>query len=271
MYPQGIAGSVLAHKLKTPILLIGITEAEQGKVLDYLKTNLDLSGTVYILGGSGAVSNAIAAKVNSLGFQNITRLNGRDRYETAVEITANLEVKTGTPVILVSGESYPDALSVSSTAAILKYPILLIQEDGKDEEVSKKIAEIQPEKIYIIGGEGVISSAVQSDAAQIASLAPENIIRIGGSDRYKTSLAIANYFNLSGQNVCVATGKNFPDALAGSVYAAKNKAPIILIDGSLEDDQIDYLTAAKMIGVTLFGGEAVISKEIGWQLEQLIR
>nr|WP_158408351.1 cell wall-binding repeat-containing protein [Desulfosporosinus fructosivorans] len=46
-------------------------------------------------------------------------------------------------------------------------------------------------------------------------------------DRYAISLAVAQYFDLSGQSVCIATGNNFPDALTGSVYAANFDAPII--------------------------------------------
>nr|WP_081468532.1 cell wall-binding repeat-containing protein [Desulfosporosinus orientis] len=45
-------------------------------------------------------------------------------------------------------------------------------------------------------------------------MAAENIIRIGGADRYATSLAIAQYFNSGSQDICIATGNNFPDALA---------------------------------------------------------
>jgi len=95
-------------------------------------------------------------------------------------------------------------------------------------------------------------------------------VRIAGADRYATSLAVAQYFNLSGQNVCIATGNNFPDALAGSVYAANHNAPIILADGSLSDQVMNYLNAKKLTGATIFGGEAVVSKDIEQQLGQLI-
>ncbi|EHQ88486.1 InlB B-repeat-containing protein [Desulfosporosinus youngiae] len=266
-YPDALAGSVLAYKMKAPILLVGSTETDQEKVLDYLKKNLDSAGTVNILGGTAVVSSAMEAKITAIGCKNITRLGGTDQYETSVKIADSLEVKTGTPLVLVSGENYPDALSISSAAGIMQVPILLVQKDRISEEVKRKIATIMPTKVYIIGLEGVVSAAVESDVAQITSLDPANIIRIGGADRYETSLAVAQYFNLGGQNVCIATGSNFPDALAGSVYAANLKAPILLVDGSLSDNQINYLKTLKMTGATLFGGEAVITKDIEEQLE----
>ena len=73
----------------------------------------------------------------------------------------------------------------------------------------------------------------------------------------------------AGQSVCIATGNNFPVALAGSVYANHN-ASIILADGSLSDQVMNYLKNKELIGATLFGGEAAVSKDIEQQLGQLI-
>ena len=169
-----------------------------------------------------------------------------------------------------SGDNYPDALSVSSVAALLQLPILLVQKDGLSDAVRQEISAIKPSKVFIIGGEGAISSTAESQVAQLTGLAQANIVRIGGADRYATSLAVARYFNLSGQNVCLATGGNFPDALAGRVYAASHNAPIILADGSLSDQVMNYLRTRKITGAAIFGGEAAVGKDIEQQLGQLI-
>nr|WP_083879844.1 cell wall-binding repeat-containing protein [Desulfitobacterium dichloroeliminans] len=68
----------------------------------------------------------------------------------------------------------------------------------------------------------------------------------------------------------MATGNNFPDALAGSVYAANHNAPIILADSKLSDQVRTYLKGKKLTGATLFGGEAVVSKNIEQQIRQLM-
>jgi putative cell wall-binding protein/lysophospholipase L1-like esterase len=268
-YPDALAGSVLAYKLKAPILLVGNSEADQEKVLDYMKANLAPSGTVYILGGTAVVGADMEAKVNAEGFSTITRLGGTDRYETSAEIAAQLKVQSGTPLVLAYGDNYPDALSISSIAAENQYPILLVQKDGISDAVKNEIAALNPSKVYIIGGEGVISSAVECQVEEITSLDKTNVIRIAGQDRYDTSLAVAQYFNLAGQSVCIATGNNFPDALAGSVYAANHNTSIILADGSLSDQVVNYLKGRKLTGATIFGGEAVVSKGIEQQLGQL--
>ncbi|KLU65791.1 N-acetylmuramoyl-L-alanine amidase LytC precursor [Desulfosporosinus acididurans] len=271
-YPDALAGSVLAYKLNAPILLVGSSEADQAKVLDYMKSNLDPSGNVYILGGTAVVSTDtdMEAKVKAEGFSQITRLGGTDLYDTCSKITDQLQVKSGTPIVLAYGGNYPDALSISSIAAENQYPILLVQNDGISDVIKNEIATIKPSKVFIIGGDGVISSAVESQVEQITSLDKSNIIRIAGQDRYATSLAVAQYFNLAGQSICVATGNNFPDALAGSVYAANHNTSIILADGSLSDQVMDYLKNKKLTGATIFGGESVVSKGIEQQLGQLI-
>lgn len=96
------------------------------------------------------------------------------------------------------------------------------------------------------------------------------IIRIGGQDRYATSLAVAKYFNLPGDIACIAKGNNFPDALAGSVYAALNKAPILLVSDSLTDEQMAYLKSDRAAGVTIFGGAGTVSQDIEGQLNRVL-
>ncbi len=137
--------------------------------------------------------------------------------------------------------------------------------------MSKILAAIKPEKVYIIGLEGAISKAVDDQAATLTGLAAADIVRIGGTDRYATSLAVAEYFNLGSQNICVATGNYFPDALAGSVYAAKYKAPIILTDSTLPSQTADYVVSRKPSGIIIFGGEAAVGSGIEQQIQQLLR
>ncbi len=244
-----------------------------------MKTSLEPEGTVYILGGAAVVSNGMENKIKSSGFGHITRIAGENRYDTAVKIAEHLNVKTGTPVVLVNGEDYPDALSVSSIAAQNQFPILLVPKDGINDAVSKEIVAIKPSKIYIIGLEGAISPAVESQAAGITGLAAEDedIVRIGGADRYATSLAIAQYFSAGsgvsagGTTICIATGRNFPDALAGSIYAAKRGAPIILADGSLSEEAVNYLESLKVHEAAIFGGTGVVSQSIEQKLRELTK
>ncbi len=270
-YPDALAGSVLAHKLNAPLLLVGKTAKEQEVLLAYLKDHVETQGTLTLLGGSGAIPAAVEQTLQANGYSQIIRLGGANRYETALKIAEELKVEQGRPVILAYGGNYPDALSVSSAAAVLQSPILLVEKNVISEGVKDKLTQIKPSKVYIIGLEGVITQQVAEEVAQLTSLNKENIVRIGGTDRYQTSLAVAKYFNLSGKNIGIATGNNFPDALAGSVYAANHNAPILLLNDTVPGEVMDYLKSRELTGVTLFGGEAVLNAEIEQKLRELIK
>ncbi|MEA5024114.1 hypothetical protein SDC9_09219 [bioreactor metagenome] len=270
-YPDALAGSVLAYKLNAPLLLVGKTAKEQEALLAYLKDHVETQGTLTLLGGSGAIPAAVEQTLQANGYSQIIRLGGANRYETALKIAEELKVEQGRPVILAYGGNYPDALSVSSAAAVLQSPILLVEKNGISEGVKDKLTQIKPSKVYIIGLEGVITQQVAEEVAQLTSLKQENIVRIGGTDRYQTSLAVAKYFNLSGKNIGIATGNNFPDALAGSVYAANHNAPMLLLNDTVPGEVMDYLKSRELTGVTLFGGEAVLNAEIEQRLRELIK
>ncbi|WP_411681658.1 cell wall-binding repeat-containing protein [Clostridium thailandense] len=94
-----------------------------------------------------------------------------------------------------------------------------------------------------------------------------NINRLYGDDRYKTSISISNSFsNGKLKNIIIASGRDFPDALAGSVLSKKLNAPIILASDSIEEslDCIQYIKdhLDKDGTIYLLGGAASISNEL---------
>ena len=95
------------------------------------------------------------------------------------------------------------------------------------------------------------------------------IQRIYGRTRYETSFEIANTFFLARNNgyfdnVIVASGKNFADALAGSYLAKAKDAPIILSSGNNNWDIIDYVGNHLSADGTLYilGGNAAVSEDL---------
>ncbi|WP_423243245.1 cell wall-binding repeat-containing protein [Clostridium autoethanogenum] len=49
-YPDALSGSILSYKFKAPVVLVRNNEDDEDKVLQYMKSNIKQSGTVYILG-----------------------------------------------------------------------------------------------------------------------------------------------------------------------------------------------------------------------------
>lgn len=253
-FPDALSGSVLAKKLGAPILLVNANDNKF--TLEYISKHLDKNGTIYILGGNGAVDESI---VSNLGYK-VIRLNGNTRYDTNIKINEVLNVQQGTPLIIATANDFPDALSISSIAAIKGYPIVLAGKDTLSEQEKAYISSIKPIKIFIVGGTGVISDSVKDEIKTMIGIGYSNIIRISGSNRYETSLSIAKYFNLTGNNIIMATGENFPDAITGSAFATKNNSPILLINKDTTEQKA-FINGSSINNIYILGGTAVISQD----------
>ena len=119
---------------------------------------------------------------------------------------------------------------------------------------------------YIIGGDGVISDAMMKKAASALGLTVnKTVVRVAGKNRYETGAAVNKKFKsvLTGDGICVAKGLDFPDALAGGVYAASAKQALFLADGKkLLDCQSAYLKGKNAAKITVFGGTGAVTDEL---------
>jgi len=206
-------------------------------------------------------------KLSELGFKNVVRVAGLDRYDTSHKVARALKDLTVSTVVISSGEQYPDALSISSFAANKGWPILLSAYDALPQDIKNFLLERKPSKVYITGGAGVISNNVLSE---ITTLLPEaSVERLMGESQFDTNIIIAETFAPKPLTVYLATGYDFADALAGSTVAAKNGDPIIFINPSvptLPKSVARYFGKlyANIIspGIVSFGGSGVVTDEI---------
>nr|MCR5480802.1 cell wall-binding repeat-containing protein [Ruminococcus sp.] len=119
------------------------------------------------------------------------------------------------------------------------------------------------ENAYVIGGEGVISDDMMKKAA--AAVGVDKPIRIAGANRYDTCIEINDYFanKLSFSTLCVATGNDFPDALAGGPICAISRDPMFLVNGKssqpyLTEKQKNLLRKLRSPRLIVFGGTSVV-------------
>ena len=260
-YADALAGAPLAYALEAPILLT---------YNEYIPRNITAeisrlgAKKVIILGGPAAVSTEAESILKDAEIE-VTRIWGQDRYETADKIAEALRKATGTitEVFIASGVNYPDALSASSAAALKHAPILYSPKSGAiTDNTVGFIRTAGINTATILGGESAIGKTAQS---KLTGAGVKTVNRIGGEDRYDTSMKIAvKYVDLfDGKAASLATGKNFPDALAGSVLAAKIKMPVLLTDNTKINDSTKYfvsdLAPEKLY---VFGGATVISDSI---------
>lgn len=170
-----------------------------------------------------------------------TRIKGDERYDTSVQVSKKAFEKSEY-VVLASGEKYQDALCGSVLAGYLDAPILLTKSDNLSKSVSDEIVRLGAKKVYILGGEGTVSKNIQDSLSQNL-----NVERISGKNRYETSMNIARLLmkNSEYNNVAIANGNLFSDALSAAPAMAKNKIPIILTDGKnlpdIPKEKIKYI------------------------------
>jgi putative cell wall-binding protein len=123
----------------------------------------------------------------------------------------------------------------------------------------------------ILGGTAVVSQAV---ANHIANNLGIPVIRLAGANRYETAVAISQEAFAGGADrVYVATGLNFPDALAGAAAAGTHAAPVLLVAGTgnqiPQGVELEIQRLGPFTGVIL-GGTAVVTPAIQTHLTIII-
>lgn len=185
------------------------------------------------------------------------RLSGADRYASAVEVSKAAFPSPVKTVFVASGLDFPDALSAGPAASNLGGPLLLTAPASLPSLVSREIKRLKPSHIVIVGGTNSVSSSVGKELKSLA----KRTTRIGGTDRYDTSLKIANFAFKRASNAYVATGVNYADALTAGAAAATHGAPLILLDGharGIDAATVNRLKALKASSVTVIGGSASV-------------
>lgn len=201
----------------------------------------------------------IGCFLNVKAYASTVRLAGTDRYKTSIEISkSGWKDGSSQGAVLATGENYPDALSAASLAQKINAPILLTNRDQLNSDTEAEIKRLGVKTIYMIGGTGVISPAVES---KIKSMKID-VIRLAGKDRYETSVKIAEQLDAPNQ-LAVTTGDDFSDALSIAPFAAMNNMPIILVPkGYVPDCVKQYVSSVKIDKTYIVGGTDIISDEV---------
>ena len=222
-FPDALTGTVLAHKVNGPLLL---TESDHlNPAVSAELKRLDTQ-EVYLLGGTVALNSVIEQSLKAQGILPI-RLAGWDQYGTAAAI-AGVAAPSSNQAFLVNGEHFPDALSISSYAAAHGIPILLTRSDSLPQETATALAQMGVSQVTLIGGKAVIKDTVEEQLGKLP-LPVKVTARYAGYDQYETNTVVLNQLPFETATTYVATGENFPDALAGAALAAKSNAPILLL------------------------------------------
>lgn len=250
-FPDALSAAPLAKQLNAPILLTtsDSISTELESELQRLKCK-----NIYLIGGDGVISENLEDKLQEMKF-GVIRISGNDRYETSLKIASYLfeNFNVSSEIAVATGDDFPDALSMAPIAASNDIPIILSPKTDVSVEFKTFLTDHKVSKAFIIGGTGVISDQVSQQLPN-----PE---RLWGTDRYKTNIAILNKFldSINFDKTYVATGTDFPDALAGAAIAAKSKSSIILASEYGVGISSSALYSEKINQLQSLGGEGALT------------
>lgn len=264
-WPDALAAAPLSRVLDAPVLLTSRThlEAPARRMLASLRPS-----SIVVLGGEKAVSSQVAteaAKAAGIANEHVDRIGGIDRYETAARVAERVG-DASAQVLVVSGESFPDAVSASAYAAWSEAPIILAGKDSLPRATSGFLASTKPSsKIFVVGGPAVVGDSVTAKLSAFGKTS-----RIYGADRYETSLAMVKRFWPDGAiHPYVATGEDYADALIAGSLAGRSAEPVLLCGQrylpALTREWVMNETA-RIPSFTMVGGPNAVSYLLDWQL-----
>ena len=271
-FPDALTGTALAIQAGGPLLLTPSGRLDAAVAAE-LRRILAPASTVYLLGGTTALSPAVAAAVRGLGFTPV-RLGGPDRYATALVIANAISSTQPNAVLIASGTDFPDALTAGVAAGQERYNELgtnaiggavVVLSDGKtlpprtlDYLMNFNYNRMSGPWMYAIGGPAV--------AAMGPRFSWRRYTPVAGADRYDTAAKVAtsNLYTYELQPhytvAAVTTGLNFPDAMTGGALAGGQDGPLLLADANgLPPQEQAILKAVEPDDLAIVGGPAAVS------------
>ena len=194
------------------------------------------------------------------------RIYGKDRYDTSSKI-AKEGWNSSYYAIIASGEDFPDSLGAVTLSKKHDAPILLTNSKYLNKNAREDLIRMRVKKVFIIGGQGSISPKVEQDIKSMGI----TIERLGGKDRYETSIKIAEKSGDPG-TLFVVTSDDFADALSVGPIASKKGSPIILTSKDhLPDVTKKYLYKKVFNKIYVVGDKSHISAKVVSEFENHVR
>lgn len=214
------------------------------------------------------------------------RVAGPDRIDTAIKLNKSSSKVWSNNCILARDDDFPDALAAAPLADVLDAPIYLTAPgdtvDARTVAAMKaQFTSLNPrlngcKNVYVLGGTGVITENATSKLWADGFA----VTRLRGVDRYETAKNIAietaNKVMNEGANprtinVYLATGKNFPDALAAGAAAADNDGVVLLTEDTKMNTEFTYKFLKRQYDTLMPGINGIEIHTVGGQAEAAAR
>jgi putative cell wall-binding protein len=207
----------------------------------------------------------ITLGVSSVYAASVSRTDGGDggRIGTADNVAINLFGKASN-VILVNGYGYADSVSATALSKLLNAPILLTADgNALEPEVAQTIQSLGASKVYIVGGTGVVSEAIEN--ALRANYSVERIAGITDTTRMGTNAAVAQkVLSLSGKKTAILVNgqDGYADALSVASIAAQKGYPVLFSTSIGIAPAVKDVISSNGLSVLAVGGEGVLPQSV---------
>jgi putative cell wall-binding protein len=257
-FPDALAAGPVAAAQGGPLLLV----PQDGALPTTVSTELTRlkPSSVNIAGGTAAISSLVESELPGFGAGTVFRRAGQDRYETAAQLAGITNGGLGKTVFIATGASFPDALGGSAAAGRLGGALLLTDRLVLPAATASALSSGNPTKVVILGGTAVIDPAILT---QVHALLPSTgVERWSGADRYATAASISsNTYPLGATTAYLASGENYPDAMAGAPVAARAGAPLLLTGRDcVPASTRAELTRLRATNIVVLGGTSAVSE-----------
>jgi len=276
-YPDALSASGLAGAYECPLVLTRSTSLPS-VTADFL---VDLGVEhVFIVGGTAAIGQDVYDLLAA--DYDVVRIAGDTRYDTAAEVAQEIADHQGSEFMgfafVARGDSFPDALSLSPLAFSNAVPILLTRPTSLPLETATALEILDIQMGVVAGGLSAVDAATKSAIdAIIVDNEGTATERWFGDSRYATAVAIAtnavDAHMATWDNVGIATGQNYPDALAGGARIGMGGGVVLLTGTNLLPTATSgALTsnAARILYVDVFGGPSAVSVSVRAAIEDAL-
>jgi glucose/arabinose dehydrogenase/putative cell wall-binding protein len=265
-FPDALAGSATAGMRGMPILLTTRSQIPSQTKAELNRLN---PARIWVLGGTSVISESVrSALVAYASSGQAVRVAGADRYATAAAISKRWYAPGVNAAFVAVGNNFADALAGGPAAALRDSPLLLVRTSSIPSSTAAELQRLDPDRIYVLGGTAVISNAVKS---QLDAYTAGPVTRLAGANRFATAEAITRHFWTKVATAYVASGVNFPDALAGGAVAGKQSLPMLLSGQSdvtlFTGQEVLRLSTRRLV---MLGGTAALTTAVGTRLQRLV-
>lgn len=268
-WPDALGAASLAGAVDGPVLLTNSQFMPTRVAAEIVRLGAD---RVFVVGGQAAVSQAVADTCLDVpGVTTVERLSGPDRYATSVAIADRVVGLSGDAytggAFFATGRSFPDALGASPVAAANGYPIYLVPPASTlRADIAASLKSHEVTMPVILGGTTAIGASMAGNIGSITGAVP---VRLSGSTRYETAIAVAAWAvstqSMSWDKAAIATGLDFPDAISGAVLQGRSRSVLLLTDPHVLSPALEKALDAQraaIFEIRFLGGENVLTEEL---------